>query len=89
MQPIGRLLFRKFCSTNSVYHNCNQFLDSLEKYDIQSLEKKSTVALEIVRKFLQNDSTQNLLNIIPAERVNACLDNRSNTPKDLFADCLQ
>ena len=89
MQPIGRLLFRKFCSTNDAYHNCNQFLDSLEKYDIQPAEKKASVCNEIVKKFLNNISSQNLLQIIPEERVKICLENCSKITKDLFADCLQ
>ena len=28
-QPIGRLLFRKFCETITSYHKCNLFLDAL------------------------------------------------------------
>ena len=33
-QPIGRLLFRRFCDVNSKYQRYNSFLDWMDKYEV-------------------------------------------------------
>ncbi|KAH9390127.1 G protein-coupled receptor kinase 6 [Tyrophagus putrescentiae] len=57
LQPIGRLLFRKFCETIPTYHKCNLFLDAVDNYDLQLPENKGHAAREIIERFLVSSKT--------------------------------
>ncbi|KAH9522214.1 G protein-coupled receptor kinase 6 [Dermatophagoides farinae] len=86
LQPIGRLLFRKFCETTiPSYHNCNLFLDALENYELS--EEKEKTAKKIIHTFLISDESSNFVEIISTEIIERCLRNSSNATKGLFADC--
>ncbi|KAJ9573648.1 hypothetical protein L9F63_008989 [Diploptera punctata] len=56
-QPIGRLLFRQFCETaKPEYHRYNIFLDSIERYEIESDENRVELAQTIYNKYLDRES---------------------------------
>ncbi|KAI2801935.1 G protein-coupled receptor kinase 6, partial [Blomia tropicalis] len=88
-QPIGRLLFRRFCDTIPSYHRCNRFLDALENYDIQLFEDKPNVAKEIIEKFLRKDDINMFVDVLSDDIIERCIGNSANVTKDLFHECSQ
>lgn len=67
-QPIGRLLFREFCSNNPLYAKCNSFIDSVESYEIQVDDSLNVTATSIYQEYFNNQSQQ-YIDIVPKEIV--------------------
>ncbi|KAK6621915.1 G protein-coupled receptor kinase 2 [Polyplax serrata] len=88
-QPIGRLLFRQYCENDKQrkYHQYNAFLDSLERYEIESDENRNESAQNIYATYLDRESP-NAVDIINIHLVEKCKERLNNADRDLFLDCM-
>lgn len=86
-QPIGRLLFRRFCQTRPSYHRCNLFLDSVTDYELQLSHERSHVAKDIIERFLVRVSPDFVGVIDDDDVLVRCIQNSIYETKDLFHEC--
>ncbi|CAG0887409.1 unnamed protein product, partial [Cyprideis torosa] len=55
-QPIGRLLFRQFCQTTRPdYYRYIEFLDQVERYELEPEETNQEISEQIRKEFLQGE----------------------------------
>ncbi|XP_074847809.1 G protein-coupled receptor kinase 4 [Carettochelys insculpta] len=86
-QPIGRLLFRRFCDTRPDLKTCIEFLDAVTQYEVSSDEKRKDCGLKVLDTFFTNESAAHLPEI-PQDTVRECRMRLEQNPcKDLFNDC--
>lgn len=85
-QPIGRLLFRQFCETRPHFKKCNNFLDSVDKYELESDENRGTAAVEVFDKYLKSDSSESI-DIINEDVVVKSKENLPSANKEIFSEC--
>lgn len=65
-QPIGRLLFREFCSHTQLYAKYNSFIDSVESYEVQVDDTLNVTAASIIDEYFKIES-KNYIDIVPNE----------------------
>ncbi|XP_049779043.1 G protein-coupled receptor kinase 2 [Schistocerca cancellata] len=86
-QPIGRLLFRQFCENEKQqYHHYNAFLDAVERYELESDEKRMEVAQTIYGRYLNQESSE-AVDILNSELTEHCKEKLAAGNKDLFLEC--
>ncbi|XP_038071102.1 G protein-coupled receptor kinase 5-like isoform X2 [Patiria miniata] len=86
-QPIGRALFKNFCSTNEDYHTAINFLDAVNDYEVAQPEDRPSLGNEIFLKYLYADSPERLSQIT-TEEMTSCQEALQNSPsKEIFTDC--
>uniref|UniRef100_T1JG55 G protein-coupled receptor kinase n=1 Tax=Strigamia maritima TaxID=126957 RepID=T1JG55_STRMM len=85
-QPIGRYLFLQFCETIPHYKKCNDFIDDVEKYEVEQDENRAEVALCMFEKYLNPNSSE-AVNIFNEELIERCNNSLSTANKELFAEC--
>ncbi|XP_069679336.1 G protein-coupled receptor kinase 2 [Periplaneta americana] len=87
-QPIGRLLFRQFCeNAEPEYHRYNIFLDSIERYEVESDENRMEVAQTIYQKYLDREANE-AVDVLNAEIVDHCKEKLATGNKELFVECI-
>lgn len=87
-QPIGRLLFRQFCEgKRPKYHRYNIFLDSIERYEVESDENRLEVARTIYRTYLDREASE-AVDILNAEIIEHCKEKLAAGNKELFLECM-
>ncbi|XP_067007853.1 G protein-coupled receptor kinase 2 isoform X3 [Anabrus simplex] len=87
-QPIGRLLFRQFCeNARPEYHRYNIFLDTIDRYEIESDENRMEVAKTIYTSFLNRESSD-AVDILNTETIEHCKEKLAAGSKELFVDCV-
>ncbi|XP_063051409.1 G protein-coupled receptor kinase 5 isoform X2 [Engraulis encrasicolus] len=85
-QPIGRLLFRKYCETRPELQQCIQLLDAMEDYEVTPDEKRKSRGDQIIRKFLSKQSPQCVY--VVEGFAQQCQENLDSSPcKEIFCDC--
>lgn len=90
-QPIGKKLFRQFCSQNPIYDKFFQFIEAIEQYELSEVEKNkiNQLAKQIIEKFLDKELEPNYFddhfNEIneKLEELNTAIEN-NNASKSLF-----
>ncbi|KAK3590168.1 hypothetical protein CHS0354_041222 [Potamilus streckersoni] len=89
-QPIGKLLFRMFCSRREDLKMAINFLDQIGDYELISDEKMMTRAQQIYETYLQPQSTNYVsqVNGNQALAVKEAL-SQSNICKELFNPCVE
>jgi len=85
-QPIGRLLFRQFCEVSHKYQRYNNFLDLINKYELEMDEHRIDLAQEIYRQFLA-PTAEEAIEIINDDIIQQCKERLTDCSKDVFASC--
>ncbi|XP_022107170.1 G protein-coupled receptor kinase 5-like isoform X1 [Acanthaster planci] len=86
-QPIGRALFKSFCSTNEDYNTAVNFLDAVNDYEVAQPEDRPGLGNEIFLRYLYADSPERLSQVTQ-EQVTSCQEALQNSPsKEVFTDC--
>uniref|UniRef100_G1P3W5 G protein-coupled receptor kinase n=1 Tax=Myotis lucifugus TaxID=59463 RepID=G1P3W5_MYOLU len=89
-QPIGRLLFRQFCSTQYSLQRCIEFLDAVAEYEVSPDEDRRERGQLVLNTFFNNENTAAPLPRIPARVVRACRLRLKEIPsKELFKECVR
>ncbi|XP_069877848.1 G protein-coupled receptor kinase 4 isoform X3 [Dipodomys merriami] len=87
-QPIGRLLFRKFCSTIPDLKLCIEFLDAVAEYEVTIDKDQEGCGLAILDRFFSKENSKSTLSEISSETVNYCRGNLNQKPsKNIFEEC--
>ncbi|PSN40051.1 hypothetical protein C0J52_20197 [Blattella germanica] len=87
-QPIGRLLFRFFCEiAKPEYHRYNIFLDSIERYEIESDENRLDLAQTIYSRYLDREGVD-AVDVLNAEVIEHCKEKLVTGNKELFLECM-
>ncbi|XP_037295732.1 G protein-coupled receptor kinase 2 isoform X4 [Manduca sexta] len=89
-QPIGKLLFRQFCERNRPeYHKYNNFLDAVDRYEVEVDETRVALAEDVFGKYLKTDDCEAVTDVVGGQVVddaNALLEGGS---KDIFSECVR
>jgi len=85
-QPIGRLLFRQFCEVSHKYQRYNNFLDLMDKYELEMDEHRIDMAQEIYRRFLA-PAAEEAIEIVNDDIIEQCKERLHEGSKDVFASC--
>ncbi|XP_031196944.1 G protein-coupled receptor kinase 4 isoform X2 [Mastomys coucha] len=87
-QPIGRLLFRKFCDTKPDLKRCIEFLDAVAEYEVTIEEDQREFGLSIFNRFFKEKSEVPLPQI-PPTIVKECKWNlkQNSPPQNVFEEC--
>ncbi|XP_012879338.1 PREDICTED: G protein-coupled receptor kinase 4 [Dipodomys ordii] len=87
-QPIGRLLFRKFCSTIPDLKLCIEFLDAVAEYEVTIDKDQEGCGLAILDRFFSKENSKSTLSEISSETVKYCRGNLNQKPsKNIFEEC--
>ncbi|XP_042526953.1 G protein-coupled receptor kinase 4 isoform X3 [Dipodomys spectabilis] len=87
-QPIGRLLFRKFCSTIPDLKLCIEFLDAVAEYEVTVDKDQEGCGLAILDRFFSKENSKSTLSEISSETVKYCRGNLNQKPsKNIFEEC--
>lgn len=88
-QPIGRVLFRKFCQDHKQsYHRYNIFLDSIEKYEIELDENRLVLAKDLFEKYLRCESSE-VVNVLNDSLISQCEERLCSGSRELFVEVSQ
>ncbi|KAK3094443.1 hypothetical protein FSP39_001792 [Pinctada imbricata] len=89
-QPIGRELFRKFCSRPRPLANAIKFLDGVAAFEVAPDEKRVNEANEMIQKYLDPNSLS-YVNQINGNQISALQETiKSNTcSKEMFSPCVE
>ncbi|KAF7996925.1 hypothetical protein HCN44_002571 [Aphidius gifuensis] len=88
-QPIGRVLFRKFCQDHKQsYHRYNLFLDSIEKYEIELDENRLVLAKDLFEKYLRCESSE-VVNVLNDSLISQCEERLCSGSRELFVEVSQ
>ncbi|XP_050533814.1 G protein-coupled receptor kinase 2 isoform X2 [Daktulosphaira vitifoliae] len=86
-QPIGRLLFLQFCEEErQEFHRYNVFLDSIEKYEVESDENRSGLAKVLYDKYIRRDAIE-AVDVLNEDMIVRCLEQLESAHRELFTDC--
>ncbi|XP_010640062.1 G protein-coupled receptor kinase 4 isoform X3 [Fukomys damarensis] len=87
-QPIGRLLFRQFCTTSPDLKRRVEFLDAVAEYEVAVDEDRRDHALSILDRFFSKENADAPLPEISAAAVRECRwDLKQNSSKNVFEGC--
>ena len=56
-QPIGKALFKQFCSSNLKFNALVEFMEDLERYEISVEDQRLNIACEIMLKYFTEEVT--------------------------------
>ncbi|EHB06441.1 G protein-coupled receptor kinase 6 [Heterocephalus glaber] len=85
-QPIGRLLFREFCTTKPELTRCIAFLDGVVEYEVTPDEKRKACGRRLMQNFLSHTGPD-LIPEVPLHLVTNCAQRLDQGPcKDLFQE---
>ncbi|XP_060072973.1 G protein-coupled receptor kinase 5-like [Ylistrum balloti] len=89
-QPIGRELFRMYCSRTPTLAKAISFLDMVNDYEVAPDEKRPTKATEVFEKYL-NSKSPDYVSQINGNHVTAIKESISDNTsgKELFNTCTQ
>ncbi|KAL4148970.1 hypothetical protein QTP88_003099 [Uroleucon formosanum] len=86
-QPIGRLLFLQFCEEERhEFHRYNVFLDSIEKYEIESDENRIELAKILYDRYIRRDAV-NAVDVLSEDMIVRCRHQLDSAHRELFTDC--
>ncbi|XP_070256244.1 G protein-coupled receptor kinase 4 isoform X3 [Myotis yumanensis] len=89
-QPIGRLLFRQFCSTQYSLKRCIEFLDAVAEYEVSPDEDRRERGQLVLNTFFNNENAAAPLPRISVRVVRACRLRLKEIPsKELFKECVR
>ncbi|XP_063232255.1 G protein-coupled receptor kinase 5 [Bacillus rossius redtenbacheri] len=86
-QPIGRLLFQQFCeNVRPQFHKYNNFLDAIEKYEVESDEKRLEVAQTIYHTYLDRESPD-AIELLNADEIEHVRQKMAAGHRELYGEC--
>ncbi|XP_077287879.1 G protein-coupled receptor kinase 2 [Arctopsyche grandis] len=92
-QPIGRLLFRHFCEKVQLqYHRYINFLDAVERYELEHDESRMESANEVTEKFLKQtyEEDATIVDVLDKSLIECCKEKvMEDAPKDVFSSCVR
>ncbi|XP_035874135.1 G protein-coupled receptor kinase 4, partial [Phyllostomus discolor] len=87
-QPIGRLLFRKFCGTQPDLRRCIEFLDAVAEYEVTADESRRDCGLLVLDTFFSDEDLAAPLPQVPPDTVRECQLQLKETPsREVFGEC--
>eukprot|EP00093_Oithona_nana_P002543 02543.XXX_34655_29217_1 [CDS] Oithona nana genome sequencing. len=88
-QPVGAKLFRQFCEAHKKeYFYYNEFLDSIDSYEIEPEDSRGKMAAVIFKKYLTRSGSL-FIDRMDEDTVKRVGDKLDSGERDLFAPCVK
>ncbi|XP_043087595.1 G protein-coupled receptor kinase 5 isoform X2 [Puntigrus tetrazona] len=85
-QPIGKQLFRLFCSTKPDLQHCIDLLDETAEYEITPDEKRKHFGKQLINKYLTSQSSR-VRQIVDQELDKCSVNLELNASENVFSGC--
>ncbi|KAJ0170705.1 hypothetical protein K1T71_013477 [Dendrolimus kikuchii] len=89
-QPIGKLLFRQFCERNRPeYHKYINFLDAVERYEVEVDETRTSLATDVFGKYLKTDDCVSVTDVVSRRVIDDASALLEGGSLDIFIECVR